>query len=119
MSEAEAIQSFVGEIKSALLVPIEVAGRVQAVISLGEMRQTDRFRYEQDDLMFVSTVASALALRIGDFSQKTISSIERQLGLKSEFPDSLNCVRATVTTSVADAINPSGSGVSDPKEWQK
>lgn len=61
MSEAEMNQAFSSGMRSALLVPVKVGEHVLAIISMGEMRGWERFRYRQRDIRFTATVASVLS----------------------------------------------------------
>lgn len=64
ISEAEATQAFAPELKFALMVPVKVKDKVVGIISLGELRNGDRFGFSQQDIQQVTATASALALAI-------------------------------------------------------
>jgi hypothetical protein len=64
ITEAEAKQICHPDIQSALLVPITVGRETLAVISLAELRRWSRYRYNQSDVLFASSVAAGLSLAI-------------------------------------------------------
>ncbi|MFQ6008722.1 MAG: GAF domain-containing protein, partial [Candidatus Zixiibacteriota bacterium] len=64
ITQAEATQIAIPEIKSALLVPIKVDEEVVGVISLAETRSWNRYQYSESDILLASSVASALSLTI-------------------------------------------------------
>jgi len=61
---AEAKQVASSDLKSALLIPVKVEKQVLAVISLAEMRSWDRYRYTEADILFASSIATALSLAV-------------------------------------------------------
>lgn len=64
ITEAEAKQMASSDLKSALLIPVKVDEQVLAIISLAEMRRWGRYRYTQADILFASSIATALSLAI-------------------------------------------------------
>jgi len=62
ISEAECSQAFFPGLKSALLVPIKVDEKVLGVISLAEERSWESFQFQQTDILYVTSIASVLAL---------------------------------------------------------
>ncbi|MFQ6116475.1 MAG: GAF domain-containing protein, partial [bacterium] len=64
ITQAEATQIATPDVKSALLIPVKVDEEVVAVISLAETRSWNRYQYSENDILFTSSVATALSLMI-------------------------------------------------------
>ena len=62
MSQAETRQMYHPDLKSALLVPITVGHQVCGVISLADRRRRNRYQYTPCDVLFVTSIAAAVAM---------------------------------------------------------
>jgi len=60
--EAEALL-FKG-VKSALIIPVTASDVLLGLITLGEMRQTDRFKYDAPAILFARSIAARMADRL-------------------------------------------------------
>ncbi|MBU8932405.1 MAG: GAF domain-containing protein [candidate division Zixibacteria bacterium] len=77
MSQAETRQMYRPDLKSALLVPITLGQQVCGVISLADRRRSDRYHYTPCDVLFVSSVAAAVALVIRSAFDSTLTEATR------------------------------------------
>jgi GAF domain-containing protein len=82
IGEAEAMQAFFPDLKSALLVPIKAGEEVLGIIALAEIRGWDRFQYSQADVLFATSIGSVLVatMRLGQRSDLVLP--ERRLNLQ-------------------------------------
>ncbi len=64
MSRAESQQIYQSDLRSALLVPVTIAGEVRGVIALAERRRRARFAFTGDDLALAESIASALSIAV-------------------------------------------------------
>ncbi len=64
MSRGEAQQVYQADLRSALLVPISIAGEVRGVITLAERRRQSRHSFTTADQSYVEMIAAALALAV-------------------------------------------------------
>ncbi|MFH1687215.1 MAG: GAF domain-containing protein [bacterium] len=64
ISEAEALQAWCSDLKSALIVPVTVNGQVIAVLSLADRRPWEEFRFDHADIAAARMVASLLSISI-------------------------------------------------------
>ncbi len=74
MIESERCQAFFPEMKSALLVPVKLDGRVVGIIGLAEARSWDRYRYDQGDIRYATSIAGALGLSMHRMQSSTQSA---------------------------------------------
>jgi transcriptional regulator with GAF, ATPase, and Fis domain len=64
IDEAEARMLGTGDLQSALLVPLKIEDEVVGVISIAEQRKGERHTYTETDVVFATSVATALSLAI-------------------------------------------------------
>jgi GAF domain-containing protein len=75
MHRAEAALSLTEQLKSALLIPVKVKGRTAAIVSLAEMRNRERYRFDEDAVAFAEAVSRMLALALESLEARNNSAV--------------------------------------------
>lgn len=77
MTDIETHQVFGTAIKSVLMVPVRIGPSTVGIISLAQTRQWIEHQFKQEDIQFVSAIASALAAALKLKQKKNESRIEK------------------------------------------
>jgi len=101
ISMAEAGQLYFSELKTALLVPINVGNEVKGIITLADRRNGTRYQYTEEDILFVSLIAKTLSASLNlnaiDYSAKNDKYIIRRIQDSENTPELKTSIRSLLS----------------------